>query len=134
MLFRSESMLNGDTSIKITIDKRENTRTGYLYDKDSIPFQWIDIRPEIERMMQFLSDRYEVSSISLYKVKKRDSEFYRTDNGKFKKHDDYLRYDDFHGREFTPVKFDRIPRIGTDNMTIVFFEMVINLKGLKYEI
>jgi hypothetical protein len=139
---KPESMLNGDTSIKITIDKRENTRTGYLYDKDSIPFQWIDIRPEIERMVEFLSDRYEVSSISLYKVKKRDSEFYRTDNGKFKKHDDYLRYDDFHGRgESTPgrvqsdtVKFDRIPRIGTDNMTIVFFEMVINLKGLKYEI
>ncbi len=57
--------------IEITIDKRDSPQPRLSFhpspfDTGSLKFKWVEARPDIERMMEYLNDRFILGDIKLY--------------------------------------------------------------------
>lgn len=97
----TERPTNGYHFLIITIDKRVESNKSYISPEDLTTFPWIEVRPEIQRMVDYLKDRYFLHKTKLYKS--------------------IDRYASSMGDMFT---FDYvIPMVGTDNLNIKKVEM-----------
>lgn len=97
-----ERGVNGYDVLVITIDKRIPSNKGYIPPEDLVPFPWIEVRPEIQRMVAYLNDRYFLNQTKLYKA----------------------TWNKFGNADREVFSFDFvIPMVGTDNLSLRNVEM-----------